>query len=305
VRRYVIAGIVAAVIGAGLWAVIRFGGELSFYARLYQASRVGRRFYAQYEHLAKDVVYDPQVKPRLDVYSPAEGSGHPVLVFFHGGGWYQFDKVLYGPVAMKLLPFDIVVVMVDYSLYPAADCRQMAHEAAAAVAWTLEHIGEYGGDPARVVVGGQSAGAQLAALAAMDPQYLAAYGHSSGEIRGLIGVSGVYDIAAEDAYLRSGGQRTVVLQKVMGGAANYAALSPLSYVRADLPPVLLVHGDKDTTVPVELSAAFQQSLQAAGVQSELVIYPGHNHAELLFYALTDPKEELVKTIAAWVQQHTQ
>ena len=304
-RRRILIAIGVILTGLSLWAAVRYSGEISFYLRLYRVSRIARQFYAEYKYITKDIAYSADSSACLDVYTPATGTGHPVVVFFHGGGWYQFSKLVYAPVAMKLVPHDIVVVMVGYTLYPAADAHQMTREAAAAIAWTLEHIAEYGGDPARVVVAGQSAGAHLAMLSTLDAQYLAALGHSSAELRGLIGISGVYDVAAEDAFLRTQRQPTKLLEEVMGGTENYAARSPLSYVRADLPPVLLIHGDADTTVSPSISTAFHEALQATGAQSELVIYPGHGHAELLFYALADEQEELVQTLVAWIEQHTQ
>lgn len=284
------------------WGAIRYSGELSFYVRLYRVSREARRFRSEYAHVARDVAYAPDSSARLDVYSPAEGAGHPVVVFFHGGGWYQYDKLVYAPVALRLLPHDLVVVMADYTLYPQADYAQMTEEAAAAIAWTLEHIADYGGDPRRVVVAGQSAGAHLAALALLDPRYLAAIGHSSAELAGLVGISGPYDIAAEDAFYRDKGQRPLIMEKVMGGADNYVVASPSAYVRAGLPPTLLLHGDADSTVPVGISEAFHAALLAAGNESELVVYPEQGHAGLLFWALDDQEQTLVKTIVEWVEQ---
>ena len=242
--------------------------------------------------------------PRGWTCAPAEGEGHPVVVFVHGGGWYQYDKLVYAPVAMRLLEHDLVVVMADYTLHPEADYSRMAHETADAVAWTLEHIAEYGSDPQRVVVAGQSAGAHLAALAMTDPGYLAASGHGSAELRGLVGISGMYDIAAEDAFFRNKRQRPIIMEKVMGGIDNYAAASPMTWVRPDLPPTLLLHGDADTTVPQHISADFRAALQAAGNQSELVVYADQGHAGLLFWALDDEEQALVGTIVEWVDHRT-
>jgi acetyl esterase/lipase len=292
-------------VAATIWGAVRYAGEISFMLRLYRVSREARAFRAEYAHLARDLVYDLASAARLDVYPPDGGLDHPVLVFFHGGGWYQYDKLVYAPVAMRLLPHNLVVVMVDYTLYPDATVPRMAQECAAAVAWTLEHVAEYGGDPTRVVVAGQSAGAHLAALITTDARYLAATGHAPSEIAGLVGISGVYDVAAEAAFLRDRRQSPLIMERVMEGPQNYVALSPLTYVRANLPPVLLIHGEADTTVPYEISAAFHRALLGAGVQSELVVYPEQGHATMLFWALDDAEQALVRTIAEWVRASTQ
>jgi acetyl esterase/lipase len=73
---------------------------------------------------------------------------------------------------------------------------------------------------------------------------------------------------------------------VMGGQANFSATSPTSYIRADLPPMLLIHGDADETVPLSMSQDFVTALKHAGVKADLHVYPGRGHSELLFYTLT-------------------
>ena len=58
--------------------------DLVYYAKLYRAHRIAQRFRAEYEYLARDVAFHPEMEVRLDVYSPATGSDHPVLIFVHG-----------------------------------------------------------------------------------------------------------------------------------------------------------------------------------------------------------------------------
>ncbi|MEZ4636045.1 MAG: prolyl oligopeptidase family serine peptidase [Caldilineaceae bacterium] len=75
---------------------------------------------------------------------------------------------------------------------------------------------------------------------------------------------------------------------VMGGADNFTATSPVTYVTADRPPVRLIHGDADTTVPLSISQEFAAVLDDASVPVELITYPGKGHTDFLFQALTDP-----------------
>jgi len=180
----------------------------------------------------------------------------------------------------------------------------MVDEVAAAVSWTLENIDAYGGDPGRVVVAGHSAGGHLAGLAVMDPRFLAAYGHSSAEIRGLIGMSGVYDVQAEYDYWVERGTYPEVIVEVMGGQESFAPASPLEYARPGLPPVLLIHGDRDETVPVSITTAFHAALLSAGADSDLDVYAGLGHADYLFAALSQERPRLVADIAAFVRRHT-
>lgn len=294
----------AALVVAGIGAAWVYRDRLSFMIDLFKAYTAARRFYAGYQHLARDVVFHPDMAPRLDVYSPPEGSGHPVLLFVHGGSWKDYDRKLFAPVAMKLLPERMVVVIPDYTLYPDAGYEQMTAEMAAAIAWTLDNVDRYGGDPDKVVVAGHSSGAHLAALALMDPRFLAAYGHTAGEVRGLVGLSGPYDIQAEYDYWQAKGTYPEVLVEVMGGPDHFEAASPTSYVRADLPAILLIHGKKDETVPVEISAEFHAALQAAGADAALNVYDDSGHTDFLFAALAEEQAPLIVDLADFVRQHT-
>jgi acetyl esterase/lipase len=301
VRLYIILGVVALFLAliAGLW--LAFGDEISFYVKLFQVNRTGKRFYEQYQHIDRDVAFHPGMAPRLDVYALAEGDGHPVLIFVHGGSWKDYDKNIFAPVAQKLLPEGMVVVIPDYTVHPDATYEQMAREVAAAIAWTLENAAHYGGDPQRVVVAGHSAGAHLIGLAVMDLRYLEALGHSSDDICGWIGLSGVYDIQVEYDYWLEKGTTPQVILEVMGGQQNFEQASPLSYVRAGLPPLLIIHGDEDETVPVGISTAFQAALQAAGASSKLIVYPGAGHSDYLFAALSGDRAPIVDDIVQFAQ----
>jgi acetyl esterase/lipase len=284
-----------------LAGVVIYGQDIILYVKLYQAYRTAQRFRAEYPHLARDVAFHPDMEPRLDVYSPAEGEEHPVLIFVHGGSWKSYDKNLFAPVATRFLPEQMVVVIPDYTLYPDAGYEQMAHEVAAALSWTLDNIDQYGGNPQRVVVAGHSAGAHLAGLAIMNPRFLATYGHSSDEICGYVGLSGVYDVQAEFDYWQARGSTPELILGVMGGEQNFDIASPIHYVRADLQPVLLIHGDKDQTVPVEIGMGFHAALQAAGAESALTLYPGAGHSDYLFAALADENAPIVTNLSSFVK----
>lgn len=296
--------IIIALLGLGVGVYLAYSDRIAFYVRLFRAYRTARRFYASYEHVVRDVTFHPGMEPRLDVYSPPSGTGHPVLIFVHGGSWKDYNKELFAPVAMKLLPDEIVVVIPNYTLHPDAGYEQMAREVAAAVSWTLENIEQYGGDPRRVVLAGHSAGAHLGFLTAMDPRFLGEFGHRGAEVCGLLGLSGVYDIGAEYDFWRAKGTIPEVMLAVMGGQGNFAQASPLSYVRGDLPPVLLIHGEGDMTVPATVSANLSAALEAAGAQSELKVYPGAGHTDFLFAALAEERAPVVADMADFVQHST-
>jgi len=279
--------------------------RLLYYLKLYKAHRIAKKFYREYEYLNRDIAFHPNMDVRLDVYSQPEGRNHPALLFVRGGAWGAFPKELFAPAAMKLLPEEMVVIIPDHTPYPHAGYEQMAHEVAAALSWTLENIKQYGGDPRRVVIAGHSSGGHLVGLAVMDPRFLEVYGHTKDEIHSVIYVSGGYDLQAQYAYEQTRNSRkSTKLMKTMvgltGGVENFPKASPISYVQRDLPPTLILHGGEDQTVPVEIAQDFHAALQKAGASSQLKIYPGRGHSEMLFSALAEERPELVVDISDFV-----
>ena len=299
-------GLLAALLTAAGLAVLRNRDSSGprFYYQLFQAQRRASRFYADCPGLTKNVAYHPDMPGRLDVYRPETGSGHPVVIYVYGGSWRTGNKELYAPAAQRLLPSGFVLVIPEYTLYPAAGYPRQTEEIAAAMAWTLDHISQYGGDPGRVVLVAQSAGAQIAGLALLEPRWLAAYGHSASDVRGFIGISGVYDFAAVLAYHNKNSRARQLMVEVLGGAGNAGRASPITFVSPQAPPMLLIHGDADTTVPINVGRDFFQRVQAAGVRSEFITYPGAGHADILFRALTEQPPRLINDLVGFVERCT-
>ncbi|MFW5743713.1 MAG: alpha/beta hydrolase [bacterium] len=278
-----------------------FGGS-GFYWNLLQARRAGRSFYRSYEHVDRDVAFTDVSDVRLDVYSPPGGDDHPVFIFVHGGSWTSYDKETFVPVAMQLLPRDMVVVIPDYTLYPDATYEQMAREVAAAVEWTMEHATDYRGDPRRIVLGGHSAGGHLSALVAFDPKWLAEFDRTPDELCGWIGLSGVYDVARHVDLRREAGEESPTTTAVMGGEKNFETASPITYVRqrhgSRVARAWLIHGEDDETVPVSISESFAVALQESGVDTVFLPYPQTGHSDFLFEALSDPDARVLRDIGA-------
>jgi len=304
-RTLFVIGTVVALAGVGVY--FRYKDTLDYNLRLLNAKRIGDKFYAEYPYLFKNIAYGPKATQRLDVYVPDPAlvvkpeAGYPTLIFVHGGSWNSGDKELYAPAAQRLMPYGIAVVLVGYTLHPEATYRQQTTDMAKAITWTLDHIGKFGGNPKRVVAGGHSAGAHLTALALMDESWLKAEGHAATEACGYIGLSGPYDINAQMAFERANGRTGQLMTAVMEGEANFPAASPIAYARPGLPPILLLHGDKDETVPVGVAESFQAALAAAGTQSELRLYPRATHTGILFDALAQTPARLIEDLAGFTQ----
>ncbi len=133
----------------------------------------------------------------LDIYSPKNATNLPVVFWIHGGGWQVGDK---SDVRLKpkwFMSKGFVFVSTNYRLLPDVDMGTLIRDVAKAFAWVHQHIGEYGGDPTRVLVGGHSAGAQLAAILCTDDRYLQAEDVSFDVLLGCVPVDGdTYDIPA-------------------------------------------------------------------------------------------------------------
>jgi acetyl esterase/lipase len=187
-----------------------------------------------------------------------------------------------------------------YTLHPDAGYEQMASEVAAAIAWTLENVDRYGGDPGRVTVAGHSAGGHLVALAAMDARFLSAYGHTSSEICGIIGLSGVYDVGLFVSFEQGNGREATDLVDVMGGSSSFARASPIHHVQGSLPPVLLIHGDDDRVVPIETTDNLYDALHKAGAQAWIEVYHGGGHVRYIHEAMLEDQARLISDLSRFV-----
>ena len=131
----------------------------------------------------------------LDIYAPENAKNLPVMFWIHGGGWQAGDK---SDVAEKPAYFTkkgFVFVSTNYRLLPEVDMGTLIRDVATSLGWVHAHIADHGGDPNRILVGGHSAGAQLAAILCTDDRYLKEQGVSFEVLKGCIPVDGdTYDI---------------------------------------------------------------------------------------------------------------
>lgn len=219
-----------------------------------------------------NIAYGPEPQHRLDVYVPSKPTQtpRPTVVFWHGGRWRYGDKADYRFVGAALAESGYLVVVANYRHYPQVKMPGFMDDAASAAQWALIHAGDYGGDPQRLYLMGHSAGAHLAALVALDRRYFAALGQPIPRVTGVIGLSGPYDFLP----LTDADQ-----EDMFGPPELYPQSQPIHYVRADAPPMLLIHGLRDDTVKPKNSRNLAAALQALGVPVTLKLYPKASHAD--------------------------
>ena len=120
----------------------------------------------------RDLAYGTDAAQRMDVYIPAHAEGAPVVFMVHGGAWAVGDKDMGRVVDNKIafwLPKGVIFVTINYRMLPDADPLTQADDVAQALAFAQSHASAWGGDPARFVLMGHSAGAHLVGLLAADP----------------------------------------------------------------------------------------------------------------------------------------
>jgi acetyl esterase/lipase len=222
--------------------------------------------------LTEDVAYGPQPRQRLDVYRPtraAPAGGWPVVVFIYGGSWNRGERADYRFVGEALASRGVLALVVDYRLYPQVRYPDFLGDCAQALAFGLRDAARMGGNPKRVFVMGHSAGAYNAAMLALDPRWLAATGHSPGELAGWIGLAGPYDflpIKNPDA------------QPVFFHPEYPVGSQPIAYARRDAPPTFLGAASVDELVnPQRNSVGLAGRLREAGAPVTLKLYERVNH----------------------------
>jgi len=206
---------------------------------------------------------------RLDLYYPADRTDYPVVVWFHGGGLVEGRRA----IPAQLQRQGIAVVAAGYRLHPAVRAPVYIEDAAAAIAWTFRHAGEYGASPDRIFAAGASAGGYLAALVGLDRRWLAPHGIDADRLAGIISVSGQaithFTVRAE----RGVPEHQPVVDD----------LAPLFHVRPDAPPLLLITGDRDLELlgRYEENAFFRRMMIVSGHRAtDLLELPGRNHAQV-------------------------
>lgn len=214
------------------------------------------------------VAYGNLARQRLDVYVPqAAQPGRPLLVFFYGGAWDSGSRSAYRFVGTALAELGYVTVVPDYRLYPAVKFPAFIDDGAQAVAWAQRHAADYGADPRRVVLLGHSAGAHLAAMLAIDAQYLQRAGVDPASVAGFVALSGPHDLRPD----------TAVLNSIFAAPYSPQDWQVIPRVRGPAPPALLLHGATDRRVWPRASELLAQALRAAGSDVTLKVYPHCNH----------------------------
>jgi len=217
-----------------------------------------------------------------------------MLLQIHGGAWVIGSKNEQAlPLMMHMAARGWVCVSANYRLSPRATFPDHLVDLKRALVWMREHAEEFGGDPNFIVVTGGSAGGHLCALMALtanDPEYQPGFESADTSVQGCVPFYGVYDFTNRDNLRESLGlieliELQVLKAKLGHQRDSFEKASPLYRVRAEVPPppFLVVHGSRDSLVPVRTARSFVEELRR--VSRNPVVYaeiPGAQHAFEIF-----------------------
>ena len=219
---------------------------------------------------------------KLDLYVPRGATGPtPVLMYIHGGGWVGGTKE---SSVLRILPYlemGWAVANVEYRLGAVARAPAAVEDGLCALRWVIRNSGQYNLDTSRIVTTGNSAGGHLALTTGMIPASAGldreCPGNEELSVAAIINWYGITEVGD----LLDGPNTKSYAVEWMGSLENRFEIaervSPMTYVRAGLPPTLTIHGDADPTVPYQHAVMLHEKLDELGIPNELHTVPGGRH----------------------------
>ena len=205
----------------------------------------------------------------------------PTMVYIHGGGWTGGAKESRNVAILPYLDMGMNVVNVEYRLARVAQAPAAVEDCRCALRWVIQNAKQYGIDVNRIVVSGESAGGHLALTTGMLPASAGLDRQCPGPANlKVAAIVNWYRISDVNELLDGPNMKTYAVAW-LGSATDREQIakrvSPLTYVRAGLPPIFTIHGDADPTVPYTQSVRLHKALADAGVANELLTIPGGKH----------------------------
>lgn len=233
----------------------------------------------------------------LDLYLPKEGSPtdrRPVLLQVHGGAWLIGDKREQGkPLMNHLTARGWICVAINYRLSPQGTMPDHIVDVKRALAWTRQHIAEYGGDPDFICITGGSAGGHLSSLAALtanDAAFQPGFEDIDTRVKACVPIYGVYDFLDRAQIRTLGSMEEFIGDKVFKCMPDenpelWDSVCPIERVHAEAPPFFIVQGTHDSLVYAEEAVSFEAALKAKSQQPVLrVEHLGAQHAFEVFHS---------------------
>ena len=235
-----------------------------------------------------DVRYGPGEKETLDIFptaDPGAGRGAPVHLFIHGGYWRAMDKSDYSFIADAFQPAGATTVVINYDLCPTVTLDTIVEQSNRSIAWTWRNIAQYGGDPERLYVSGNSAGGHLTAMAlAHDWE---AEGLPADIVKGAAPITGVMDCEPV--------LDITVNEEVRLDPEAARRLSPLRNPPRRALPLLVAVGGAEPRLWIEMSEDYAALCRKHGIDCEYMEMPDHDHFDIS-RAVGDPESPLARAM---------
>lgn len=231
------------------------------------------------------------VELKLDIYTPRGlTSPNATVIFYHGGGWTQGSREAAVLSLMPYLEMGFTVVNVSYRLAKVSPAPAAVEDCRCALLWVVRNAKQYNVDVNKIVLTGGSAGGHLAltsgmlpASAGLDRQCPSAFGPWPGppveepKVAAIVNWFGITDVADLFAGPQAQGYAIAWMGSQLDRNEIAKRVSPLTYTRPGLPPVITIHGDADLLVPYAHAQRLHAELTRHGVINELVTVPGGGH----------------------------
>ena len=227
----------------------------------------------------------------LDIFTP-ETDGAPILVFIHGGYWIFNSKDPRRFPAREFVPRDIAWVPINYRLAPTATMDGIVADVRSAVQWLYHHAAEYGCDPDRIYVSGNSAGGHLSAELLSD-NWPDRYNLPAGVVKGVCAISGLYDL---EPLLEC--EPNEKLRMDLETARRY---SPVYHLSGTATPAIIACGGNETAEFRRQTAAYADILKEAGYPVTHMEVAGHDHFSVIG-ELANPESPLFQAVIKMIAQ---
>ncbi|KAL0332275.1 UNVERIFIED_CONTAM: Isoprenylcysteine alpha-carbonyl methylesterase ICME [Sesamum calycinum] len=253
-------------------------------------------------------------KKQVDLYLPTNIDDlKPVVIFITGGAWIIGYKAWGSLLGLQLAERDIIVACVDYRNFPQGTISDMVADVCQGIAYICNNIIEFGGDPNKIYLMGQSAGAHISACALLQQAVKESRGDniswSVSQIKAYFGLSGGYNLLKLVDHFHGRGLYRSIFLSIMEGEKALEEFSPELIIQHPstgdavslLPRIILFHGTADDSIPCDASKTFVDALREVGAQADLILYDGKTHTDLF---LQDPlrggKDELFDYLVAFI-----
>jgi triacylglycerol lipase len=242
--------------------------------------------------VSRDLAFGSDPAQKIDMFTSGQGTGKPILIYVHGGGFTRGDKhppnsFMYDNVMVWAVQHGMVAAETNYRLAPVFKYPAANDDVATAVKYVRDHARDYGGDPNKIVVWGHSAGASLVAIMVSHPEFVKA---SGGTLAAAIITSGQYEFKGKSPYLGEDPK----------APADAGAVDGLK--KTDI-PLMFTRAEWDMNNQMQQGDMINKTLCDAGKCPTFHLMKGHNHMSQVFSVGT-PETQLTDIMLPFIQSHT-